>query len=157
MVEMSEREIEQMLSEARIGRLCMADAEGRPYAIPMPFCWADGTLYLRVPLTGRKGEILSQNPYVCFEVDEFTQTLDHYASVLIEGELVPESDVEQKARVKLLNDAKYNRLRGGHRPGHGRRTPIEELPMRKIVVTSVTGRSKERSTDVAEEVLPYAI
>ena len=145
MIEMTELEIETLLDNARIGRLCMADWYGRPYVIPIPFCWHDGALYIRLPLTGRKGEILSRNDRVCFEVDDFTDTLDEYCSVLVEGRLVPVIDVDEKKTVKDANDAKYNALRRGYRPGHGRTTPIEELPMRKILVESLAGRRKEPS------------
>ena len=143
MQKMTPREIEDLLARERIGRLCMACADGRPYAIPLPFCWADGALYLRVALTGRKGEILSGNDQVCFEVDTYTPTLDDYASVLVEGRLVPVDDLEEKALVKRLNDAKYNRLRNGYRPGHGRSTPLADIQLRKILVRQLTGRKKE--------------
>ena len=142
MTDMTPLEIEQLLSDTRIGRLCMAGHDGTPYAVPLPFCWKDGSLYLRLPLTGRKGQVLSENDRVCFEVDEFSETLDRYASVLIEGRLVSVSDLDEKARVKELNDAKYNRLRNGYRPGHGRSTVLENLPMRKVVPQSVSGRKK---------------
>src|SRR5450759_4723951 len=101
MIEMTPDEIESFLNEARIGRLSMADGEGHPYTIPLPFCWMDGALYLRLPLTGRKGQILSQNDRVCFEVDRFSDTLDDYASVLIEGRLGTVADLAEKSRVKL--------------------------------------------------------
>lgn len=143
MIEMTRDEIETMLGQERIGRLSMADPTGRPYVIPLPFCWAQGAMYLRLPLTGRKGQILSANDRVCFEVDTFTDTLDDYASVLVEGRLVPVMDLDEKAGVKRLNEEKYLRLRSGQRPGHGRATPLEELPMRKILVESLTGRKKE--------------
>ena len=55
MIEMSPEQMEACLSESRIGRLCMATPEGEPYAIPLPFCWTEGALYLRLPMTGRKG------------------------------------------------------------------------------------------------------
>ncbi|MGA2501174.1 MAG: pyridoxamine 5'-phosphate oxidase family protein [Tepidisphaeraceae bacterium] len=113
--------------------------------MPLPFCWLDGALYLRLPLTGRKGQILSQNDRVCFEVDRFSDTLDDYASVLIEGRLGSVADLAEKARVKLTNDAKYDRLRHGYRPGHGRRTELSELPLRKIAVERLSGRAKEPS------------
>jgi nitroimidazol reductase NimA-like FMN-containing flavoprotein (pyridoxamine 5'-phosphate oxidase superfamily) len=142
MLAMDDQEIERHLGEARIGRLCMADVGGRPYTIPLPFLWHEGGLYLRLPLTGRKGEILRRNRQVCFETDEFTANFDHYASVIIEGELQPVTDLREKRRVKALNDAKYNRLRDGHRPGHGRTTPIEDLAMQRIVVKAVSGRKK---------------
>jgi nitroimidazol reductase NimA-like FMN-containing flavoprotein (pyridoxamine 5'-phosphate oxidase superfamily) len=143
MIEMTSDEIDLLLADARIGRLCMADpADGRPYAVPLPFCWGDGALYVRLPLTGRKGELLARNPLVCFEVDAFTDALDEYASVLIEGRLVSVSDLAEKARVKRHNDAKYDRLRGGHCPGHGRATPLSDQPVWKIEVERIARRKR---------------
>jgi len=143
MIDMTPKEITQMLDDAMIGRLCMADADGTPYSIPLPFCWLDGALYLRLPLTGRKGEVLSRNNRVCFQVDAFTNSLDDYASALIEGCLVEVISLHEKETVKAANDAKYDRLRVGVRPGHGRSTPLSALPMRKIVVTQLSGKKKE--------------
>ena len=45
MQEMTPDEIDDFLASARIGRLCMAGRDGRPYTIPMPFCWLGGALY----------------------------------------------------------------------------------------------------------------
>jgi nitroimidazol reductase NimA-like FMN-containing flavoprotein (pyridoxamine 5'-phosphate oxidase superfamily) len=143
MIDMTPQEIGQMLADVSIGRLCMADTDGTPYSIPLPFCWQDGALYLRLPLTGRKGRVLGRNDRVCFEVDRFTHKLDEYASVLVEGRLVEVTSVDEKAAVKAANDEKYDRLRGGHRPGHGRATPLAALPMRKIVVSHLSGKKKE--------------
>jgi nitroimidazol reductase NimA-like FMN-containing flavoprotein (pyridoxamine 5'-phosphate oxidase superfamily) len=143
MQEMTPDEIGRFLDDARIGRLCMAGADGRPYTIPLPFCWAGGALYVRLPLTGRKGQVLRENDRVCFEADDFTAALDDYTSVIVEGRLVEVTDLEEKRRVKQANDAKYRRLRGGHRPGHGRTKPLEELPLRKVVVEQAGGRRKE--------------
>jgi nitroimidazol reductase NimA-like FMN-containing flavoprotein (pyridoxamine 5'-phosphate oxidase superfamily) len=149
MIQMSPIEIEAFLDQSLIGRLSLASPDGRPYTIPLPFCWLDGALYLRIPLTGRKGEILRANDQVCFEVDRFSSTLDDYASVIVEGRLVPVTDVEEKTRVKATNHEKYERLRQGYRPGHGRKTATAELPMRKIVVTQVSGRAKTASPVLA--------
>ena len=146
MIDMTFDEIERMLANARIGRLCLAGADGRPYCIPLPFCWWDGALYLRLPLTGRKGNILAGNDRVCFEVDDVSDTMDRYASVMIEGRLVPVTDLAERARVKRVNTAKYERLRDGYRPGHGRDTPLERLPLRRIVVEQLSGRAKEQAS-----------
>jgi nitroimidazol reductase NimA-like FMN-containing flavoprotein (pyridoxamine 5'-phosphate oxidase superfamily) len=143
MIDMTPEEIAQMFDDAMIGRLCMADSDGTPYSIPLPFCWRNGALYLRLPLTGRKGEVLSRNNRVCFQVDAFTNSLDDYRSALVEGRLVEVTSLEEKETVKGVNDAKYDRLRGGVRPGHGRSTPLAALPMRKIVVTQLSGKRKE--------------
>ena len=139
---MTPGEIDRFLDDARIGRLCMAGADGRPYTIPMPFCWLRGALYVRLPMTGRKGQVLRENDRVCFEADDFTDRLDDYTSVIVEGRLVEVTDLAEKGRVKRANDEKYHRLRGGHRPGHGRAKPLEDLPMRKVVVERVGGRRK---------------
>ncbi len=142
MVEMTAHEIDSMLEESRIGRLAMADESGRPYVIPMPFFWADGKLYLRLAMTGRKGEILSLNRRVCFEIDEYSDDFAHYASVLVEGELQPVATIMEKEKVKSLNEAKYVRLRNGNRPGHGRQTRIEDLPLQRVEVFKISGRKR---------------
>ena len=141
---MTRTEVDDLLAEARIGQLCMADRQGAPYAIPFPFLWADGSIYLRVAMTGRKGEVLTQNQRVCFEVDQFSDAFDDYSSVIVEGDLVEVCDLTEKARIRERSTAKYQRLRSGHRPGHGRSRTIDELPLRRIVVQRVSGRKKER-------------
>ncbi len=140
MLPMTDPQIARFLDDALIGRLCMAGADGRPYAIPLPFCWSSGALYLRIPLTGRKGSILTRNDHVCFEVDQFTDSLDAYASVLVEGRLIEVTDLSEKEQVKAVTAQKYLRLRKGHRPGHGRSTPTCDLPLRKIVPDHISGR-----------------
>jgi nitroimidazol reductase NimA-like FMN-containing flavoprotein (pyridoxamine 5'-phosphate oxidase superfamily) len=146
---MTQPEIEALLELSRIGRLCMASADGRPYSIPLPFCWVNGSLYLRLPLTGRKGQLLRHNDHVCFGVDQYTDTLDDYASVLIEGRLVAVEYLAEKAEVHAMNTRKYETLRQGHRPGHGRSTPLAQLPLRKIVVEQISGRRKSPETSAA--------
>jgi nitroimidazol reductase NimA-like FMN-containing flavoprotein (pyridoxamine 5'-phosphate oxidase superfamily) len=140
MIDMTRNEIDELLLGALVGRLCMVDPERKPYAIPMPFCWADGSVYLRVPLTGRKGAALAFSNLVCFEVDTYTQRLDYYASVLVEGRLVEVTDPLERARVGEINAEKYTRLRDGHRPGHRRQTAPVQVPIRRIEVTQISGR-----------------
>ena len=43
MIEMSASEIDAFLAEERIGRLCMAGTDGRPYSLPFPFCWIENS------------------------------------------------------------------------------------------------------------------
>ncbi len=150
MIAMSEKEIFNLLDASVIGRLAMADPRGRPYIIPLPFCRIDRTIYLRVPLKGRKGEILTVNNQVCFEIDWYTDQLDDYASILVEGRLVAVEDLAEKARIRQVNDNKYNRLRHAWRPGHGRRTALEEVPTRKILATDISGRKMAPHEGTAE-------
>ncbi len=143
MIPMNQDRIANMLDNTLIGRLAMAHPDGRPYAIPLPFCFVNGSLYLRVPMTGRKGDILLVNNQVCFEIDSYTDQLDDYASILIEGRLVAVTDLDEKALVRAANDAKYNRLRHLHRPGHGRRTALADLPTRKLIPNIISGRTMD--------------
>ena len=140
MIPMAQEEIIDLMDNALIGRLAMAHPDARPYVIPLPFCFFNGAIYLRIPAAGRKGEILAVNNRVCFEIDSFTSQLDDYASILVEGRLVIVTDLDEKAAVRAANDAKYNRLRHSHRPGHGRRTPLENVPTRKIIPEVISGR-----------------
>lgn len=61
-----------ILKRAKVVRLAMVD-NGRPYIVPMNFGveFSDGlpTLYFHCALEGRKLDILSKNPGVCFEAD----------------------------------------------------------------------------------------
>ncbi|HEY3323408.1 MAG TPA: pyridoxamine 5'-phosphate oxidase family protein [Planctomycetota bacterium] len=149
MIEMSAAEINGLLNAAHVGRIAMATPGGEPYVIPMPFCWHDGAIYLRLPDRGRKAAILRENDRVCFEADTYADDLSDYASVLIEGRLVPVSDLSEKARVKKANDEKYLRLRRGFRPGHQRPVSLSELPLQKILISELSGRKKEpRATAV---------
>ena len=143
MITMNSGEIEQMLQCGRIGRLAMADAAGQPYVIPLPFTWHAGSLYLRLPMTGRKGRVFLQNTRVCFEVDQFTDTLDEYASVLVEGRLEAVRDVAEKQQVREITRTKYQSLRRGYRPAHGRATPIDEMPLCRIAIDQISGRRRE--------------
>lgn len=150
MIDMTPAEIERMLADAMIGRLCMADTDGTPYSIPLPFCWLNGSLYVRLALTGRKGDVLSRNDRVCFEIDSYTDQLREYGSVLVEGRLIEVKSLDEKACVKTANDAKYDCLRGGNRPGHGRATPLDALAMRKVNVVRVSGKKKEPTPAMAQ-------
>src|SRR5690349_10637824 len=116
MIDMNKEEVEQLLETSLIGRLSMVEDSYKPYTIPLPFLWANDSIYLRLAPTGRKGEILALNDRVCFEVDAFTQTLDEYSSVLVEGRLIGVPNLTEKQQAKDLNAAKYERLRNGYRP-----------------------------------------
>jgi nitroimidazol reductase NimA-like FMN-containing flavoprotein (pyridoxamine 5'-phosphate oxidase superfamily) len=140
MEEMPAPEIESFLQNQLLGRLAMADRGGRPYVIPLPFCYVNGCIYLRLPMTGRKGAILKFNPQVCFEVDACSPQMDDYTSVIIDGTLTPVSRKDEKQLARDAATEKYTRLRGSYRPGHKRQTPLEDLPTVRIDPACISGR-----------------
>ena len=61
-------EIHDILREARLLRLAMIDGE-RPYMVPMLYGFDGDHLYLHSAREGRKVDVLTCNPEVCFECE----------------------------------------------------------------------------------------
>jgi nitroimidazol reductase NimA-like FMN-containing flavoprotein (pyridoxamine 5'-phosphate oxidase superfamily) len=62
-------QIEDILKQARVCRLAMAD-DDFPYIVPLNFGYRDDVIYIHSAQQGRKIDLLKKNPNVCFEVDE---------------------------------------------------------------------------------------
>jgi len=137
---MSLTEIQRFLQNQLLGRLAMATPDGVPYVIPMPFCYLNDCIYLRLPITGRKGSIITANNRVCFEVDTCSPRMDYYASVIVDGVIAPVTSVVEKATAREATTDKYRRLRDQYRPGHGRQTSLEDLPTMRIAISCLSGR-----------------
>jgi len=61
-------QIEKIIKEASVCRLCMADLEF-PYIIPLCFGYRDKILYFHSASEGKKIELLKKNNKVSFEID----------------------------------------------------------------------------------------
>ncbi|WP_139997281.1 pyridoxamine 5'-phosphate oxidase family protein [Paenibacillus paridis] len=94
--------IEAFLGKARIGHLGMVDGQ-LPYVVPFNFVWANEKLYFHGAAGGRRNQIISANPEVCFTVCEEYGTITDpvpaktdtaYMSVMIFGkaELIVDLD-----------------------------------------------------------------
>ncbi|ANY69906.1 pyridoxamine 5-phosphate oxidase [Paenibacillus sp. BIHB 4019] len=94
--------IEAFLHKARIGHLGMVDGQ-LPYVVPLNFVWAKGKLYFHGATGGRRNQVMSANPEVCFTVCEEYGTITDpvpaktdtaYMSVMIFGkaELIDDLD-----------------------------------------------------------------
>ncbi|MDX1748211.1 MAG: pyridoxamine 5'-phosphate oxidase family protein [Halobacteriales archaeon] len=91
--EMSEREIEQVLTTAKHGVLSLA-SDDRAYAVPMSYGYDGEGLYFifRRPATGsRKLEFIRETDRATFVVSSMTTKHD-WASVVVEGPVVPVED-----------------------------------------------------------------
>lgn len=66
--------IEEILREAAVCRIAMSE-NNRPYVVPMNFGYENDTLYLHTGHKGRKIDILSKNPLVCFEAESRVETV----------------------------------------------------------------------------------
>lgn len=63
-----EKEGEELLTSARIGRLGCVD-NGEPYVVPISYFFEDGSVYSH-SLPGRKIDILRSHPRACLQVDD---------------------------------------------------------------------------------------
>lgn len=63
-----EKEGEELLTSARIGRLGCVD-NGEPYVVPISYYFEDGSVYSH-SLPGRKVDILRAHPRACLQVDD---------------------------------------------------------------------------------------
>lgn len=68
--------LNEILSKSEVCRLGMID-KGIPYIVPMNYGYYENALYFHSALNGRKIDILSENNYVCFEIE--------YSSEIIKG------------------------------------------------------------------------
>ena len=57
--------IETVLKDAPVGILSLCD-KGEPYSIPVNFYYEQGKIFIHCAKEGRKVDILSDNPQVCF-------------------------------------------------------------------------------------------
>jgi uncharacterized protein len=60
-------EIEEIVKKCQVCHVAMVDHEGKPYIVPMNFGFEAGVIYLHSSQTGKKIEILKNNPDVCVE------------------------------------------------------------------------------------------
>ncbi|MGG1617517.1 pyridoxamine 5'-phosphate oxidase family protein [Paenibacillus sp. NRS-1782] len=95
--------IDSFLNKARIGHLGMVDGK-LPYVVPLNYVWSNGKLYFHGATGGRRNQVMSTNPEVCFTVCEEYGTITDpvpaktdtaYMSVMIFGKAEPIVDLDE--------------------------------------------------------------
>lgn len=97
--ELSERQIEQLLSKQMIGRIA-CHTRDFVYLIPISYAYEDGVVYAR-GFNGLKFNIMRQNPNVCFETDDVTD-MAHWQSVIAWGKFEELKNNEREKALKIL-------------------------------------------------------
>jgi len=68
--EISDRAIiEEILQSSQICRIGISD-NGFPYVLPFNYGYSDNQIYIHCALTGKKIDLLRENPKVCFEIEQ---------------------------------------------------------------------------------------
>ena len=60
-------ELAAIIRKCQVCHVAMTDPDGKPYVIPMNFGFEKGVIYLHSAATGKKINILKNNPSVCIE------------------------------------------------------------------------------------------
>ncbi|WP_301169713.1 pyridoxamine 5'-phosphate oxidase family protein [Brevibacillus nitrificans] len=107
--------IDAFLSAARVGHLGLTDG-AYPYVVPVNYCWHDGRIYFHGADTGKKVEIIKNNPHVCFTVCEElgtiadpvpAQTDTGYMSVMVFGQIERVEGIKEMTGVMQVLLDKY--------------------------------------------------
>jgi nitroimidazol reductase NimA-like FMN-containing flavoprotein (pyridoxamine 5'-phosphate oxidase superfamily) len=99
-LEMRDSEIEDLLGRSNYGHLGCSQNDV-PYVVPIYFAYDKPLIYLYTTV-GQKSKIIDQNPKVCLQVEEFSQT-GRWKSVVIMGEAEQIVDrVEREKAVAII-------------------------------------------------------
>ena len=150
---MIESEINDVLKSAKVGRLGLYDA-GYPYVVPVNFAFETGHIYFHSADVGTKIGLMKENPSVCFEVDEYIETIEAsnvcgydtaYRSVIAFGKARILEDAEEKTKALRLIVSKYarpeeagkleTRIVEAHRSSNGSKTVVVD-----ILIQQMTGK-----------------
>ncbi|MBP3964570.1 pyridoxamine 5'-phosphate oxidase family protein [Paenibacillus lignilyticus] len=108
-------QIQSFLEQARTGFLGLS-AGDVPYVIPLNYVWVNNAIYFHGAEEGRKITYIAQNPQACFTVCENYGTITSpvpadtdtaYMSVIIEGALLPVTDINEAMEAMQVMLDKY--------------------------------------------------
>jgi len=136
--------LEEILSAARICRLAMMDGD-RPYLLPFNYGYRERTIYVHAAPEGKKIELLRQNPYVAFEVEDGVQIIPgskacswatRYRSVVGEGraEIITDPDGKKSGLEAIMvqhGASEFTDFDEKH---------LERMVILKITILSLTGK-----------------
>jgi uncharacterized protein len=136
--------LEAILQKATIIRLAMVE-NGMPYLLPFNFGYSNNCIFIHSAPAGKKIDVLSQNPQVCFEVEDETATVKGdiachwstmYRSVIGYGKVEMVTGFEEK---QLALDI-IMQQHGAHANMEFDPKEIEFIVVLKLTIDSMTGK-----------------
>jgi nitroimidazol reductase NimA-like FMN-containing flavoprotein (pyridoxamine 5'-phosphate oxidase superfamily) len=142
--EMTQKEIEQFLTCARVGRIGICLEDGQPYVVPVGYAYADGKICFHTCEKGSKMDAIRHCVSVCFEVDEALSDASMFKSVIVFGTAEIISD---KAKMipylqKLIDKYRVPESLDSYmsKPGRNREKELEAVRICVITPKKVSGR-----------------
>lgn len=142
--EMTDKEIEQFLTCARVGRIGICLEDEQPYVVPVGYAYADGKIFFHTCEKGLKMDAIRHCVNVCFEVDEALSDASVFKSVIMFGTTEIISD---KAKMipylqKLIDKYRVPESFDSYmsKPERNREKELEAVRICVITPKKVTGR-----------------
>lgn len=141
----SRDEMERLLKEEKVGYLGLS-LGGKPYVVPLDYCYSEGRIWFHCGFTGKKLDILKRNPQVCFTVARQTGEMREHAGDPCH---VDSDSVICYGRAKVLEDIvereiALNSFNRSFRPGAAD-VPLERVKnccVVEITIFEMTGRQE---------------
>jgi nitroimidazol reductase NimA-like FMN-containing flavoprotein (pyridoxamine 5'-phosphate oxidase superfamily) len=141
--EMSQREIEQFLACARVGRLGMC-LESGPYVVPVGYAYADGKIFFHTCNKGLKMTALRWDANVCFEVDEALSDASMFKSVIVFGtaEIIEDKERMIPYLQRLIDKYRVSESFDTYmsKPGRNREKELEAVRICVVTPKKITGK-----------------
>lgn len=131
---------ERFVNGQRVARMATADADGRPFVVPICFAFVGGRLYTPVDEKPKSGRPLRRirnieaNPHVAIVFDRYDDDWGHLAWVLVRGTAALVADDAEKAEAV---DALRNRY------VQYRLMALEQAPVIRVTPEQVTSWGAE--------------
>jgi nitroimidazol reductase NimA-like FMN-containing flavoprotein (pyridoxamine 5'-phosphate oxidase superfamily) len=142
--EMTQKETEQFLACARVGRIGICLEDGQPYVVPVGYAYADGKIFFHTCNKGLKMNGIRRSANVCFEVDEALSDASMFKSVIVFGTAEIISD---KAKMipylqKLIDKYRVPESFDTYmsKPGRNREKELQAVRICIITPKKITGR-----------------
>lgn len=110
---MTTGEVEQLLASQKLCRMALNDLP-QPYIIALDYVYLDGKVYFHFADYGRKMDLISRNPQVSVQIDNFCAGAPDFDTITLMGELEKVTDQEEKGIVAKALISSVNE-RGGER------------------------------------------
>ena len=145
----SESDIIEILRRGEICYLSMVD-EGKAYAIPLNFGYADGALYFHSAPEGRKIDVLKRDPEVCFTIiadysivrgEKACSWSAKYSCVIGTGKARILTDPEDKKKGLAILMGQYSNEESDFAG-----IDLENVAVIRVEIETLTGKSSDAGT-----------
>ncbi len=141
----TEEEAVNLLNNAEYGVMSTATKTGKPYGVPLNFCFIDHCIYFHCAVEGQKMDNIKQNKSVSFCIVGKTEILPdkfgtRYESVIVSGAIEEVSgNNKQGALEGLLHKYSQDFFDKGIKYIDGLR---EKTRVFKIIINTLTGKAR---------------